>query len=257
MKFNLFLLFLVVTANIFAFAQDEDTEGTETTETKSDTNATAVEQEPIILTASPFITTAFIFPEYPTRKIIIGNAIDVIVGVTNTGDAPFNVTEISAALRYPQDWRYFIQNYTKQVYSTLIKPGEQQSFHYRFTPDPLLEPRDFGFSGQIFYHDLEGNNFTSYFYNTTIPLTESIQPLDLQTLFTYVGIVGIAGLVLFIIYKSVSEKKGRKTTRRVETGTVQSKEIDAEWLEGTHAVPTKSPKSQRSPSPKPKKDKST
>jgi len=254
MKFSLIILVFLLSTSVFVYAQDEEPNAQ--AETASQGTANVTEPEPIVLTASPFITTTYIFPQYPTRKIVIGSEIDVIVGVTNTGDEVFNVTEISAALRYPQDWRYFIQNYTKQIHSVLVRPKEQHSFHYKFTPDALLEPRDFGFSAQIFYHDLEGNNFTSYFYNSTIPLIESNEPMDFQTVFTYIGIVGVAGLVLFIIYKSVAEKKTRRP-KRVETGTVQNRVIDDEWLEGTHARPTKSPKSQRSPSPKPKKDKST
>jgi len=255
MKFSLLFLLLLLTGNIFVFAQDdaENTESAETADTGSEAKTNVTEPEPVILTASPFISTAFIFPQYPTKQIVIGHEIDVIVGVTNTGDSTFNITEISAALRYPQDWRYYIQNYTKQAFSVLVKPGEQHSFHYKFKPDALLEPRDFGLSAQLFYHDSEGNNYTSYFYNNTIPLIESNEPLDLQTLFTYVGIIGVAGLVLFIIYKSVTEKKGRRP-RRVETGTVQSKVIDDEWLEGTHARPVASSKERRSPSPRPRKD---
>jgi len=243
MKSLLFCLFLLLSTTFIAFAQDEDINEETVTETAS-TNETAE----VILTAAPGVSTSFVFPNSPTKQIAIGRDIEVLLGFTNEGSSTFNVSQIFAALRYPQDWRYYIQNFTRQANSVVVKPGEQHTFVYSFTPDSFLESRDIGFSGQFFYSDLEGNNYTSYWYNSTISLIEVQEPLDFQTLFTYVGLAGVAGLVLFIIYKSVSDKKARKPARRVETGTVQATVIDEDWLEGTHAN-MKAPK-QRSPSPK-------
>jgi len=228
MRSLLICLFLLLSSTFIAFAQEE--EANEETVTETATNETVE----VILTAAPGVSTSFIFPNYPTKKIAIGHDIEVLVGFLNEGSSTFNITEIFAALRYPGDWRYYIQNFTRQPNNIVIKPGEHHSFVYSFMPDPFLESRDLGFSGQFFYTDLEGNNYTSYWYNTTISLIEVQEPLDLQTLFTYVGLVGVAGLVLFIIYKSVSEKKTRKP-KRIETGTVKENVIDEDWLEGTHA----------------------
>jgi len=243
MKSLLFCLFLLLSSTFVAFAQEEDINEETVTETAS-TNQTAE----VILIAAPGVSTSFVFPTSPTKQIAIGRDIEVIIGFHNEGSSTFNVSQIFGALRYPQDWRYYIQNFTKQASNVVVKPGEQHSFVYTFMPDNFLESREIGFSGQFFYSDLEGNNYTSYWYNSTISLIEVQEPLDLQTLFTYIGLVGVAGLVLFIIYKSVSDKKSRKPARRVETGTVATNVIDGEWLEGTHAN-LKAPK-QRSPSPK-------
>jgi translocon-associated protein subunit alpha len=242
MKTLLFYLFLLLSATFVAFAQEEETN--EETVTETATNETVE----VILTAGPGVSTSFIFPNYPTKKIAIGHEIEVIVGFLNEGSLTYNVSEIFAAFRYPGDWRYYIQNFTRQPNTIVVKPGEQHSFVYSFTPDPFLEPRDLGFSGQFFYSDSEGNNYTSYWYNTTITLIELQEPLDVQTLFTYVGLIGVAGLVLFIIYKSVSEKKAKRP-KRVETGTVKESVIDEDWLEGTNAR-LRPGKSQKSASPK-------
>jgi hypothetical protein len=43
-------------------------------------------------------------------EFIIGQPIPLLLGFTNRGDKSFNVTYISASLRYPGDWRYIIQN---------------------------------------------------------------------------------------------------------------------------------------------------
>jgi len=252
MKRLLFCLILLLSSSFLAFAQEEDIDE----ETVKETAVNETVQE-IILTAAPGVSTSFIFPNYPSKQIAIGRDIQVVVGFSNEGSSTFNVSQIFAALRYPQDWRYYIQNFTRQAVDVVVKPGEQHSFSYSFMPDPFIEPRDLGLSGQFFYSDLEGNNYTSYFHNTTISLIEVQEPLDVQTLFTYIGLVGVAGLVLFIIYKSISDKKVKRAPRRVETGTKVATTIDDDWLKGTHAK-VHTPKSQRSPSPKlSKKDKST
>jgi len=236
MKICFFFLLLLSTISL---SLCEDVAEPEAPNTEKDV---AVE---VILTASPHITTAFTFPGSTKNEFIIGNPVELLLGFSNNGETAVNVTIVSASLRYPTDWRYFIQNYTKQALSVVIQPGQQNTFLYKFLPDPLLEPREFGFSAQVFYHDAEGGNFTSYFFNSTVHLVESSESIDAQTLFTYIGIVGVAGLVLFIIYKAVSDKKVKRAPK-FETGTQNKNVIDDEWLEGTHAKP-KSPKVQRSP----------
>jgi len=242
------LLFLIALLFTSTLIRAEETVEPETVNVE---NNTAVAE--LILSASPHVSTAFTFPESANKEFIIGNQVQILLGFSNDGETPVNVTSISGSLRYPTDWRYFIQNFTKLALSTIVKPGEQISFLYQFLPDPLLEPRDFGFSGQVFYHDSESGNFTSYFYNSTVSLIESSEGIDAQALFTYVGIIGVAGLILFVIYKAVSDKKGKRP-QKFEVGT-QSKEVtvDDEWLEGTNAKP-KSSKVSRSPT-KSRKDK--
>jgi len=252
MKLFFFFLFLIASIQ-FVCAQDQAE--SETPDAKK--AAEKVAPVEVILTASPHVTTSYVFPESAEEDFTIGDSVEVVFGLSNNGESPINVTQIAGSLRYPADWRYFIQNFTKQYLSAIVRPGEQASFVYKFLPDPLLEPRDFGFSGQVFYHDFDGGNFTSYFFNGTIGLIESSESVDAQTLFTYIGIVGVAGLVLFIIYKSVSDsKRTKRSAPKLETGTQKSESIDEEWLQGTHAVTSsnKSPKSQRSPT-KTRKDK--
>jgi translocon-associated protein subunit alpha len=234
---------LILSSCFIAYAQEE--EENEDTVTETANNDTLAE---VVLTAAPGVTTSFIFPDYPTKQIAVGRNIDVVIGFANEGSSSFNVTQIFAALRYPLDWRYYIQNFSRQAEHVLVKPGEHHTFHYTFMPDADLETRDLGFSGQFFYSDLEGNNYTSYFYNTTISLVEVAEPLDLQTVFVYLGMVAVAGLILVVIYSRVSDKKTKKVTRRVETGTVSATTVDPDWLEGTHAAI--GTKAQKSPSPK-------
>jgi len=179
---------------------------------------------------------------------LIGKEIPVVVGLTNKGNSIFNVTSVFASLMYPQDHRYYIQNFTRTSFGEFVRPSEERSFVYKFLPDPMLEPREYGLVVNIFYTDLEGGNFTNVIFNSTIGLIESSEGIDAQSLFTYVGILGVAGLVGFIVYKAGRNLNKKKGSRKTEYGTQKVTTLDNEWLEGTNAM--RSPKVR---SPKPKK----
>jgi len=151
---------------------------------------------------------------------------------------------------YPTDHRYYIQNFTRKAYGEIVRPSEERSFVYFFKPDPMQDPRDYGLVVSVYYSDLEGGNFSSVVFNSTVSLIESDEGIDGQTLFTYVGILGVAGLIGFVVYKAgrnLSKKKGKK----VEYGTQNPTVLDNEWLEGTSAA--QGPRSPKSPKQKPKK----
>jgi len=208
---NLRFLLLALLAALLVFSQ-------EAAEANPEKDTQVKEEVEVILVASPHVSTAFVFPEFPNRAFILGKEVEVLVGFSNIGDSAVNVTSISASLRYPSDWRYFIQNYTQEVVSFVVNPKEQATFLYTFLPDPMLEARDFGLAAQVFYHDQEGNNFTSYFYNSTISLVESSESIDAQALFTYVGIVGVAGLLLFVITRPSETRRRERDPPELRLG---------------------------------------
>jgi len=241
MKITQILIFaLLIVGGIFA--QDEKKETT----TQTDTNATVVEVE---IGPSPDATLNFVFPESVERQFYIGKWAPVVIGFINKGETNFNVTRIQASLVHPFDSKFFLQNFTRQSYFETVAPGEQRAFLYHFMPDPMFEPREFGLVVSIFYSN-EGANFTNVVYNGTAALIEDVQSLDAATLFTYVGIVGVAGLLGFVVY-NFSRNMGKKKGRRVETGTQQDV-IDNEWLEGTAASRPSGSRSPKSPRSKPK-----
>jgi len=248
MKILFFLICIVYALCQNSQAPPTSAGGNATSANGTDTNATIVEK-PVI--ASPDAKTAFVFPTSGIKTFTIGDVIPIVLGFTNKGERNFNITSIAAYLKYPQDWKYFLQNYTRFWYGEIVPPGESHSFVYSFYPDPMLEPRDFGLQVNVFYTDSAGENYTSVFYNGTFTLTESNEGLDAQTLFTYVGILGVAGLIGFGVYKAGrSATKKRFPKQRVEYGTQQQDVIDNEWLEGTAAARSTGP---RSPKSKPKK----
>eukprot|EP00697_Spironema_sp_BW2_P015189 gnl/Spiro4/5942_TR3043_c0_g1_i1.p1 gnl/Spiro4/5942_TR3043_c0_g1~~gnl/Spiro4/5942_TR3043_c0_g1_i1.p1 ORF type:complete len:286 (+),score=-19.34 gnl/Spiro4/5942_TR3043_c0_g1_i1:105-860(+) len=244
MKSSLFLtlfgLFCIVSV---AFSQ----EATEGATTEAENNATQP-VAPRELVPSPYVSVFSVFPESAEKTFTVGEVVEVVVALSNNGEKPVNVTNILASLRYPQDWRVSIQNFTRQYYGVVVAPGEQQSFSYYFIPDALLDPRTFGLQANVFYFDSDNNTFTSAFYNGTITLKEVDEVVDVQMLFTYVGILAVAVLVGFFAYSNLTKgTKKRAPKRVVETGT-KVDVADNEWLQGTSADPQLK---QRSKSPKP------
>jgi len=190
------------------------------------------------LPSSADVETIAVFPASAEKSFTVGEPVEIVFGFTNKGDKPFNVTLISGSLRYPPDWKMYIQNFTKQAVGVLVFPDEQFTFSYLFRPDAMLEPREFALAAQVFYSDNENRNFSTYFYNDTITLLEVNEGFDIQLLFTYVGILAVFILVAFFAYTAVAKaaKKsgvGRRN-RVVETGT-KTPGADDEWLEGTFA----------------------
>jgi len=250
-KFLSFILIFLISSSFYlSISAQEETASTPTEATGESVNGTLSgnETEPKLV-ASPDASTSYVFPNATNkREFPVATELTLLVGFTNKGSLAFNVTKISGSFMYPQDHRYFIQNFTKNTYNETVNPEELKAFVYKFSPDPFLEPRDYALVVSIFYYDLEGGNFTSVVYNSTITLKESDDAIDVQKLFTYVGLLGVVGLVGFVVYKS-GKNLTKKSGRRVETGTQRATVVDNEWLEGTSAF-QKSPKSATKTSPK-------
>jgi len=215
----------------------------------------AIDQGPP-LTSSPDVHTSYLFPDFPSQKLPSGELIEVLLGFTNNGQNTFKITHLGASLNHPQDFRYYIQNYTKFEYDVLVHPGEHVSLAYRFRPDALLEPREFGLIVSVYYHDELGGNFTAAFFNGTIDIVDPDNGFDFQQAFIYLGLFAIVGLGGFFGYQTLGKKtklvKRRPTTPYIEVGNVSKNaptvHLDSDWLEGTHAV---SPSKSR---PQPKKE---
>lgn len=251
MKFGAFFLFMFLVASPILMngvwgeedAQSESGSGSQQETTQTNVNQTEVaSNETKKLEPSPDVSTLFVFPSTTSKKVVIGKSNDFLFGFSNNGNGVFNVTSVFASLMYPMDHRYYIQNFTRQYYFETVQPSEQRSFFYSFTPDALLEARPYGVVVSVFYSDLEGANFTSVVFNTTLDLEETQEAIDSTALFTYVGALAIAGLVGFAVYKAGRNMTKKSTSKRVKyNANIPATVLDNEWLEGTAAM--KSPKS--------------
>jgi len=212
---------------------------TKTEEAAEDAEPEIEIEEP--LPSSQDVVTAFVFPQSFARKFKLGNPIELVLGFKNKGNKFFNVTQVAAELVWPQDFSVYVQNFTRRQVSQLVRPAEEVSFGYVFTPDPGLEPRDFGVVASILYHDESLTNYSTTFVNTTILLEEPESTFDARTFFTYVLFTALAALGGFFGYQALT-KSGKKKSAKVaiERGTVAStSEPENDWLSGTAADPTR------------------
>jgi len=222
-------LFVVLLSFLFCLAGAQEANLQEVLETQQKQNET----EEFKITSSPDVSTIAFFPQFPEKRFVAGEIIEVLLGFTNSGESTFNVTFIEGGIGSP-DFNYWIQNFTEQEYNIAVRPGERTTFSYLFKPDAMLEPRAYGFLATVFYLDETGANFTTYFHNDTITLLEPVGSVDPQTFFTYIGLIGLLGLAGIIAYRIQGSKAKKQRKERIETGT-KNVVLDDDWLEGTSA----------------------
>jgi len=191
------------------------------------------EEKKIVLLPSPNVQTAYVFPKFPERRFPSGERVDVLLGLINTGDKPFNITLLTGHLVNPVDYSYFVENYTRYDFygrHLQINPNEQVSILYVFKPDPVLEPREFGLTLNVFYND-GVTNYSSAYYNSTIEIIEQPSRFDSETLFTYFAITAILGLVGFVGYRSLPARwmKKQKFSGKLDVSGRSSADDD-DWL---------------------------
>ncbi|EHB06392.1 Translocon-associated protein subunit alpha [Heterocephalus glaber] len=156
------------TAGSFAVAQDL-TEDEETVEDSiiedEDEEAEVEEDEPTDLAedkeeedvsgepeASPSADTTILFvkgEDFPANNIV-----KFLVGFTNKGTEDFIVESLDASFRYPQDYQFYIQNFTALPLNTLVAPQRQATFEYSFIPAEPMGGRPFGLVINLNYKDL-------------------------------------------------------------------------------------------------------
>jgi len=157
----------------------------------------AEEAEPVF--ASDSVVTTFYFPDYPEKKLPIGQKVTVLVGFSNRGQTAYNLTAIGAHLHSPFDYNYYIQNFTYREVNSLIEAGEEGSIEYSFTPDKSLEPLEFHLSLALYYNDTAtGQFYRNAIINGTIELIDVSSGFDVKTLFQYILAFAGLGLAAYI-----------------------------------------------------------
>jgi len=215
-----------------------------------------------VLKASPNADTKLIF----TRPVLTGkiefpagSLVRVLVGFVNRGDKDFIVDNMEASFRYPQDFSFYIQNFTAARYERTVQPKKEATFDYAFIPSEQLTARPFGLSINLNYRDAEGTVYQDAVFNETISIIEVDEGLDGETFFLYVFLA--AGVVLLLVgaqqlLASFSKKRlSRPKQQKIEMGTQNSEGVDYSWLpKETLAELNKSPK--RSPKQSPRQRRS-
>lgn len=87
-------------------------------------------------------------PDFPANNIV-----KFLVGFTNKGAEDFIVEFLDASFRYPQDYQFFIQNFTALPLNILVPPQRQATFEYSFIPAEPMGGRPFGLVINLNYKD--------------------------------------------------------------------------------------------------------
>merc|ERR1712188_239834 len=131
---------------------ESETDGTESEETApTGKDAPEEDEDPLSLKASPNAVTTVLFPDFPDKSLPARKLPYVVVCLQNKGDEDFIVETIDASFRYPQDYSYFIQNFTGSQYNRVIQPGFEASFLYAFHPHESYGGRPFGLTVMMMY----------------------------------------------------------------------------------------------------------
>ncbi|XP_014822784.1 PREDICTED: translocon-associated protein subunit alpha isoform X1 [Poecilia mexicana] len=205
-------------------AEVEDDENTELTEEKDE------EEEALVgeVKASPNADTTILFvkgEDFPANNIV-----KFLLGFTNKGGENFMVESLDASFRYPQDYQFYIQNFTALQLGTVVPPGRQATFEYSFIPAEPMGGRPFGLVINLNYKDSSGNVFQDAVFNQTVTITEKEDGLDGETIFMYVFLSGLGLLVIVGLHQLLESRKRRRPAPKVETGTSSHNDVDLSWI---------------------------
>ena len=107
-----------------------------------------------------FVTVAYRFHDEPSEGLIMGERVDVVVGVINTHPTKeINVTSAMGSLNHPSDFSIHVYNFSQQLYGAnnvpvTIPPGQECSFTYNFyTPNVLQVDYPYQLALTLFYED--------------------------------------------------------------------------------------------------------
>ncbi|CAL8338477.1 unnamed protein product [Lota lota] len=194
------------------------------------------------VTSHPDADTTIVFvtgEEFPSDEIV-----KFLVGFTNKGNQEFTVQSLEASFRYPQDFQFYIQNFTALQLNTVVQAQKQASFEYSFIPAQPMAGRPFGLVILLNYLDAEGKAFQTAIYNQTVTITELEEGLDGETMFMYIFLTGLVALMLFGMYQVLDSRTKRRITMKIEKGTGNMNDVDISWIpqETLNAMNKTSPK---------------
>ncbi|XP_037612474.1 translocon-associated protein subunit alpha isoform X4 [Sebastes umbrosus] len=206
-------------------AEVEDDENAELTEEKEDEEEEALVGE---VKASPNADTTILFvkgDDFPANNIV-----KFLMGFSNKGSENFIVESLDASFRYPQDYQFYIQNFTALQLGIVVPGGRQATFEYSFIPAEPMGGRPFGLVINLNYKDSNGNMFQDAVFNQTVTITEREDGLDGETIFMYVFLSGLGLLVVVGLHQLMESRKRRRPAAKVEMGTSSHNDVDLSWI---------------------------
>jgi len=208
------------------------------------------EDEEPPLKASPDADTTLLFTTNSEKEIPVTIPLQALVGFTNNGKDDFTLETLHASLRYPQDFSFYIYNFTEKEYNTVVEPNKEATLEYAFQAGEVFAARQFGLVIELAYKDSEGNLFSDAVFNDSVTLVELDEGLDTETFFLYVFLAALAVLAIVVLQQLTSSfgKKKKPSKQVVETGTSNHTDVDYDWIpKESIAATKKTPSPRRSP----------
>jgi len=174
------------------------------------------------------VETAFMFPDYPDKKLELGEIIKVLFLVDNRGEMGYNVTHVFASLRSPYDYNYYIQNFSIMPIGLLVPPGHQASFEYLFKPDVTLEPTEFWLTTEVLYNSSADRTYKTAVFNGTVELVEKNAEVDVRRFLKYMFILAVLGAGGYYAFNLSSPKKSKSGQSK---NTTAKSEVEEEPLD--------------------------
>jgi translocon-associated protein subunit alpha len=86
-------------------------------------------------------------------ELLAGKLARLLVGTRNNGSENYIVESIDGSLRYPQDFTYYIQNFTSLRAEKVVEPSLESTFEYLFMPSETFNGRPMGLVVLINYRN--------------------------------------------------------------------------------------------------------
>jgi len=211
-------------------------------QTAAETEADEDTDEKVL--SSPYVKTHVLFVKPESSDLPAGRLVKMLVGFHNNGTSNFVVDSIDGSFRYPQDFSYYIQNFSTFDLSKVVETQREATFEYMFTPSETFSSRQFGLTINLRYKSLDGKSFVNAVFNDTINVVEPDEGLDGETFFLYIFLAAIVVLVLvgFQQFFTVVKKKTRistKTTAHAQKvasngSSAKTDGVDFEWIPKEH-----------------------
>ena len=187
------------------------------------------------------------------KEIAGGKLCEILVGFTNNGNQDFVLDWLEASLRYPMDFSYHIQNFTAARWERHVKPANEATVAYAFTPMENFAGRPLGLTINLAYHNIEGEEFVEAVFNQTVQITEVDEGFDGETFFLYLFLLAFAILLLLgghHLFTTFGPRKEAPVKPVVETGTNIKSGIDYDWIPKDLLEDKKNTSPRQSPRPR-------
>mmetsp|Transcript_43766 Transcript_43766/g.101172 ORF Transcript_43766/g.101172 Transcript_43766/m.101172 type:complete len:268 (-) Transcript_43766:188-991(-) len=213
------------------------------------------DDKPKKVTAHPDVKATHVFPDFAKPRFPMGENVDVLVALLNTGSKTFNLTSVAGTLHPPFNFNFVVQNFTSTAIGQTLAPNEQKTVVYKFTPDGRLEALDFKLHLYVTYEDEAGEKFVHTLFNETATLIESASETSSKIMFVIMLVAVSLGLAALKGYTYYQKHEKKKNKRAAAAKPVEATKPSAdEWLAGMPGMGSKKEKAPKGASkPKSKK----